>query len=102
MTNTNPEVIKFLNEVVRPNAEILRALKAKYSALDVKWAQIIELVPANADLIDDGREAEGVTRLTNNDVRDLMYGIMAVIKPAIEGLAASTIEKPCVRVLETN
>jgi len=68
---TNPQYIKFVNEAVRPLAELLRKLDVvNEDAKDTYFAQISALVSGNVagDAIDDGRDAEGISRLTKGDV----------------------------------
>lgn len=92
------EAIKFMNEAVRPVAEQLRALAAELDSLDVRWAAIQAQFPDTTDVMDDGREAEGVSRLSGRDVRDLMYAV-GLVKGTLASIAAATLEKPCVRPL---
>lgn len=96
MAVQNAEVTRFLNEAARPVAEKLRALRAEFASLDVRWQQIQASVPNTVEVIDDGRAAEGVSVLTGQDVNDLMYAV-GLVNGALQGLAAATIEKPCVR-----
>jgi hypothetical protein len=92
---TNPEVIRFCNEQVRPLCERARALKAKVLAADVAWQTLVAGVPNDASPLQDGREAEGVSRLTGQNLRDAMYGLAV----ALGGLSDAVISRPCVRPL---
>jgi hypothetical protein len=100
MAITDPEVIKFCNQIVRPLAERLRADKAELGSHNIDWTEIQDKIPNSAEeTIEDGREAEGASRLTGKDVWDLMYAACGPIKTAIEQVGATTINKPCVRPL---
>ncbi len=74
---TDPEIIRFTNEQVRPMAEILRALASRTAAvLDTYNVQIAPLITAAghvaADPLLDGRESEGVSRLTLEAITDIV------------------------------
>ena len=102
---TNPQVIKFLNEYVRPLAEDIRNGKLFGDDMTARYESVIEpIITANdaADLIEDGRAAEGVSRLTKGD----LAAFIAVVKAMGDSLDSSdqggtdympVIRKPCVR-----
>lgn len=98
------ESIKFVNEQIRPTAEKLRALQAELAAMLATWhngigaAMTVDL----AAPIDDGREAEGVSRLTCNDVVNLMSAVTDVHSALNEVGREAVIAKPCVRPLRVN
>jgi hypothetical protein len=96
MAIENAEVTRFLNEAVRPVAEKLRALRAEFASLDVRWQQISGQVSQTADIIVDGRADEGVNQLTGQDLHDLMYAV-GLVNTQLQALAPATIEKACVR-----
>ena len=96
--------IKFVNEQIRPTAEKLRALQAELSAMLTTWHNGTGAA-MTADLaapIDDGREAEGISRLTCNDVVNLMAAVTDVQSALNEAGRAAVIAKPCVRPLKVN
>jgi hypothetical protein len=98
---TDPAAIRFVNEVIRPHAEKFRALKATCdSALTTWWNGISDNVPNSSDPVADGREAEGVSRLTGANV-NLFVIQMALFQTAmnVDGVK-QIIDKPCVRSLE--
>jgi hypothetical protein len=98
---TNPQAVRFVNEQVRPMAETLRALKVELDAMMVQWfAGTNALVANDKSALADKREAEGISRLTGEDV----VGLIVVVQ-AIQGLLdtagyADRIAKPCVRPLK--
>ena len=98
---TNPQALAYTKEVVRPVAEKLRGIKAEIDSHMVAWyGGINALIPNDADeLLDDGRESEGVSRLTGADINSVIVQL-AGIKTAldVEGVAG-VISKPCVRAL---
>jgi hypothetical protein len=98
----NPQAITWTNEVVRPLAEVMRSLKARTDAALVTWyAQISAVVPNDASPLLDGRENDGVSRLTGADINSFVAQL-AAYKTALEQAGvADVISKPCVRALET-
>jgi hypothetical protein len=101
---SNAEAIRFVNEQIRPLAESVRALKARIDAATVKWFGGINTTIGTSadDAIADGREAEGVSRLTAADVTGLMTQLLA-IQATLDGAGvAGVVEKPCVRTLEVS
>lgn len=94
---TDPQAIRFTNEVIRPLSEQLRALKANIDAATFAWnGGISALVPNDAaELLNDGRQAEGVSRLTGADIRAVVT-ILANVRAQVTD---ATISKPCVRPL---
>lgn len=96
---TNPEAIKFANEIVRPLAEEARAFRAKVEAATTVWyGGMNAKFPNDASEVDDGRANEGVSRLDGADVNNLMGNLIAM---AAAG-NAEIISKPCVRPLSAN
>ena len=98
---TNPEAIAFCNEYIRPLAEQVRALKARIDAAGTRWFSGVNTTvgASSADQIADGREAEGVSRLTAADVTNLMSQLLTIQAQLEQGGVAGVIEKPCVRPL---
>lgn len=94
---TDPQVIAFCNDVLRPLAESTRALVARISDANIKWqATIAALVPADAGAaITDNRVAEGVTELTGMDINQLVSTLTAMSAAS----NAQIISKPCVQPL---
>jgi hypothetical protein len=93
---TDPRVIKLTNEQVRPLAEQARAMRARIDSLTTDWfGGLNTLVPNTTDLVADGRDAEGASRLTGADVNSLVGNLIA----AHDALNAQIIAKPCVRPL---
>lgn len=98
MTNiTNPQAIKFCNEDIRPLAERIRALVAEIGSIQTRWfSGINTMFPNDGSAVDDGRDAEGISRLIGSDVNSVM-GIAITMASASN---AEIIEKPCVRSLQ--
>jgi hypothetical protein len=98
---TNTEAIRFTNEVVRPMAEKLRALKAEIDGALTTYNAGVGSVfyNASAEEIADGRAAEGVSRLTGNDVLLLITQLQTIQTQLDGGGVANVIAKPCVRPL---
>ena len=90
---TNPDAIKFCNESLRPIAELARDFIIKATPIIQEWQQINSEFPNDATEVDDGREAEGISRLTGADV----HALMTIIGNLNFVDTAAAINKPCVR-----
>lgn len=99
---TNAEAIRFVNEQIRPLSEATRALKARIDACTTAWfAGIGDIIGTSAsDAIQDGREVEGVSRLTAADVVGVLTQMLAIQTQLNQGGVAGVISKPCVNALE--
>ena len=104
MAVTDPLAIKFVNERIRPVAETLRDLKIRLEELLAVWNQGVgSLVPNSAgETIEDGREAEGVSRLTGQDVNLMVTRINAVLAPLKAVLTMDVVHKTVVRPVQPN
>ena len=103
MAITDPVAIRYSNEVVRLMAEKLRNLKAEIDSHMLQWhGGIGAIFTADmAGLVDDGREAEGVSRLTGNDIVGLVNQ-MSTLQTQLAGVGVmEVISKPCVQPLRT-
>lgn len=103
MPINNPEAIRYVNEVVRPLCERVRALKAEIDSARVSYDGGIGdyFFSHGAEAVEDGRDAEGVSRLTGNDVLAFVSAVLYDLKAAIEANNGEVvIAKPCVRALE--
>ena len=98
---TNPEAIRFQNEVIRVMAEKTRdfkididlTLQAWYAGMNAKFTN------DSKETVTDGRDVEGISQLTGADANNLM-GILASIKSTLDGAGvADVVAKPCVRTL---
>lgn len=95
-TVTDPEAIKFCNEVVRPMAERLRAEMVMTTSSETTWlAGMNAKFPNDTSLVDDHRDAEGVSRLTGADVQAFMSVAIGMRNAG----NTQIISKPCVRAL---
>lgn len=100
MAVTNAEAIRFVNEFIRPMSERLRQMKRDIDQATVTWiGGMSEHFPNTADAIQDGRESEGVSRLTSADVMAVVNQL-ALIQAQLNGAGVTAIiSKPCVRHL---
>jgi len=100
MAIDNAEAIRFSNEVVRPLAERVRDLNVLCeNAMAVWYGGMNSDFPNDSTAVDDGREAEGVSRLTGGDVNSFM-GQLATFVSQMDGAGVSDVVlKPCVRNL---
>ena len=98
----NAVVVKYLNENLRPIAEQVRALNIKMkNAKDKYDAEIAVLITSNAanEVVMDGRDAEGVSRVTKNDILLLIAEMNAAVVVFDTASNLSTTEKFAVRPL---
>jgi len=100
---TDAQAIRFANEQVRPLAEKMRALKAEIDAALVDWNGGINTTVGSSgdDTLADGREAEGISRLTAADISNLVTQLTAYQTQLDQAGVADVISKPCVRPLQT-
>ena len=88
MDITDPEVVRYCNVYLRPFAERLRAIKAELTDATAAYAANVDglLVQyVSADPVIDGREAEGIGRITKIDMirlRTLMVNLSTVLADA--------------------
>jgi len=104
MAITDPQAIRFCNETVRPLCERTRALRADINAARAAYDAGIGDFFFNhgAEDVEDGREAEGISRLVGNDVLAFVALLLEDVKNTLnEQGNAATIAKPCVRDLVT-
>lgn len=101
-TIINPEAIRYVNEVVRPLAEQLRSYKAQVDAALITWNAGVGTIIGNsaADTIEDGRTAEGVSRLTAANVSAFGAQLVILQTQLNQAGVPQIISKPCVRTLE--
>lgn len=98
---TNDEAIRFINEQIRPMAEQLRNLNALLNNLQGMWVGggISAYFSNGSDTVEDGRENEGVSRLTADDINNLATEIGTIISQFAGAGVMDTIRKPCVRLM---
>ena len=99
----DPVVILFNDEVIRPLAERIRDMKAVMD--DAAQRYVDDVVPllvgnANTDLIEDGRAATGVSRMTRGDLGNMIV-VLNDLKTTLEANTEimDTVRKPTVRPL---
>lgn len=94
-------VVKFINEDLRPLAEMMRAVKARAQSSIVRWDNVLkEKIPDENDktVIDDGRESEGVTQVKVDEV----HLLLKLLVSATDQIDDPLIERFCVRALQVN
>lgn len=101
MTNiTEPAVIKFTNEVVRPMADVLIGINAMGDAETITWTDTIlpmlsGYVDADPVLMD---EADGRTPLTKKDLVDFIGQLALVLATLNAAGALAKVSKPHVNI----
>jgi len=99
MAITNPEAIKFVNEYIRPMCENVRASNARGTDFAIKWAGLSGDFPNDPnEIVEDGRDAEGVSRLSGADIQ-AVAAVFDALLGDLDLTAQSIIQKPCVRPL---
>jgi hypothetical protein len=98
MSITGPEEIKFVNEYIRPMCENIRFMKARGDDFAIKWAGISGGFPNDTSIVEDGRDAEGISRLTGADI-NAVAAVFSTLLGDIGATAEAVIAKPCVRPL---
>lgn len=102
---TDPEAIRFVNEVVRPLCNRVRSLRADINSARAAYDAGIgdRFYGHDADTIEDGREAEGVSRLIASDVLAFVGLVLEGMKNTLNDTGnAAVVGKPCVPFLITN
>ena len=104
MAITNPEAIKFTNEQIRPMAERLRAIKVEIDSMMVDWFNGMNaLIPNDVnEALEDGREADGVSRLNGDDIVGLIIVVQGIQATLNTAGYTDRIAKPTVRPLRVN
>lgn len=99
---TDPIVIRFVNEHLRPLAETVRDANVQIREAASVWTdQVAPLLTAHAaaDPLADGREAEGVSRLDKADLTAFV-AVAGQFITLLDGAGImNTVRKPTVRVL---
>ena len=98
MSITGPEEIKFVNEYIRPMCETIRYMKARGDDFAIKWAGLSGGFPNDTSVVEDGRDAEGISRLTGADI-NAVATVFNTLLGDIDATAETVIAKPCVRPL---
>ena len=101
---TNPQAIAFSNETIRPLAEKVRGLKAEIDDAMIAWfSGVNATIGSNVlDLLQDGREAEGVSRLNADDITGLVVVIQSMQTTLDAAGIQARVQNPCVRPLRVN
>jgi len=95
------EAIAFVNNYVRPLCEKVRDLKVLLDDTTATWFLGVNPNFANgSDTVEDGREAEGVSRLTAADVTNAITQFQALQTVLDGGGVMNVIRKPTVRQIE--
>ena len=99
----DPEIIEYSNVQLRPKCEQMMAIEALRQDMKLEYDNEIAglLAPyLSADVVNDGREAEGVSRVTKNDIL-LVQGIVDTLIGTFDtGGNMAAIQKPTVRPLQ--
>ena len=99
---TDPTVVAFVNEAIRPISDRLVGLNATLDVEIAKWFSVVSpLVSGNAnnDEIIDGSQSDGRTPLTKGDLMNFMTQII-VIQTQLDGVGVfDVVSKPHVNVI---
>lgn len=97
MPITDPEAIRLTNEIIRPLAERMRNLIAELEAAQEMVDRIMPTIPADSTIVEDGREAEGVSVLTGLDIHGLVEirgAILLLATPQARALVSKASVRP--------
>lgn len=95
---TDPEILNFVNEWVRPLAERLIATSARGQDFAGKYQTLAASFPNDATVIDDGRDE--TTNLTGADVHKFAGDVIALLQEIDARGTAAEAHKAAVRPLE--
>ncbi len=99
MANDSPQLVRFVNDEIRPLCEAARALKARIAVATTEWYGGVNALTTNdSNLLVDGREAEGLFPLTGADVTNAIGNLISVAS----GVNDEIIQKPCVNPLRVS
>ena len=99
MAITDPEAIKFVNEYIRPMCENIRYSNARGNDFAIKWAGLSGDFPNDpAEIVEDGRDAEGISRLSGADI-NAVAAVFDALLGDLDMSAQAVIQKPCIRPL---
>ena len=101
MAITNPEAIAFINNRIRPRCEQIRALWHNLRDDKAAWqGGINSLIPNDpAELLEDGRDTEGVSRLDGAEITTVLTRINELLATMDAAGAMDPILKATVRPL---
>lgn len=102
MPITDPVAIRFVNEQLRPIAEKMRATKIELKQSFADWQQKVSanVTADSKEMLEDGREAEGVTRLSGADITAFIEVLTKYNAVGDEIGIDDVINKLCVRPLQ--
>jgi hypothetical protein len=71
---SSPQVVKFCNERIRPCADTIARVAVQVSAIVQEWQAkgLVDQIPDDATVIDDGAATDGRTPITGHDVRQMI------------------------------
>ena len=105
MAINDPQVTSWIARL-RADMEDLDRLQTLVRETKTRYDSVISQLPAwtaaaRGDLIEDGRSAEGVSRLTKADAIDAMAQIYALVAQMNGAGVLDTVRKPTVRPMRT-
>ena len=95
---TDQEAIAFANNYIRPMCETLRYVTVRGEDWAKKWSTVSSLFPNDTSELQDGRDAEGISKLTAQDINNVAVVFNALLNLMDES-AKTAVAKPCVRPL---
>jgi hypothetical protein len=97
----NPEALAFINNRMRVRCEQLRALQHLMTDDYDAWTGGINAnVPNTSEAVEDGREAEGVSRLTCDEVWEVLVTLNNLLQSLNAAGVMDPIHHACVRPLD--
>lgn len=102
---TDEVAIRFINEHIRPLAERIEAVDSYMQIVKARYTSIFSPVVSGnvaADTIEDGRQAEGVTRLTLGDIQNFATLVNNLLTQLETVGVRDVMRKPGVRKVDVN
>jgi len=101
MAITDPEAIRFTNEIVRPYCEKMRNMYWEFKALAPYWVDTIAAMVPNdpSEILVDGRDSD--TELTGSDITNFIIEASNYMTAIEQAGVLSAIQKPCVRAFRS-
>ena len=103
MAISDPSVVAFVNEVVRPFSDVFVGFNSDGEIRNITWNNVVTqsaewIAAADGDLIVDGSATDGRTPLSKADVTNFWAQVQVVLTQMNGGGVADVVTKPMVNV----
>ena len=97
---TNPEAVLFCNQSLRPMANRVRDLFFLLEAEQAAFNLVADKFPNNGSIVQDGREAAGISRLTGTDVNNFQNRVNQLFAVLDAAYAMDVVHKATDRAFQ--